>query len=83
MGRVIKCMAEVGDWFGDGRLLLESDALVFRGARQLELPLTEILGVHDEDGWLVIEHTGGRDRFDLGTLTPAWANAIRKLRGSR
>ena len=76
MGREIRCMAELRDWTGDGRLLLETDALIFRGAKKLIIPRTDIKAVRDDNGWLVIEHGSDIDRFDLGKLAPSWVNAI-------
>jgi hypothetical protein len=76
MGREIRCMAEVGDWTGHGRLLLETDDLIFRGARRTVIPRAQIRSVRAQDGWLVVEHGGGTDRFDLGKLAESWANAI-------
>ena len=77
MGREIKCMAEFGTWTGTGRLLLETDELIFRGAERLTVPFTAVRGVRDEDGWLVVVHgTGETARFDLGKLTPSWVTAI-------
>ena len=81
MGREIRCMAEVADWTGEGRLMLESHELIFRGARKLTIPLTSIRSVRDENGWLVVEHGASRDRFDLGKLAPGWVNAIAHPRG--
>jgi hypothetical protein len=76
MGREIRCMAELRDWTGDGRLLLETDALIFRGAKKLTIPRAEITSVRDDNGWLVVEDGDDVDRFDLGKLTPSWVNAI-------
>jgi hypothetical protein len=76
MGREIRCMAELRDWTGDGRLLLETDELIFRGAKKLVIPRTAIKAVRADDGWLVVEHDDDIDRFDLGKLAPSWVNAI-------
>ena len=81
MGREIRCMAEVGDWVGQGRLLLETDELVFRGAKRTVVPRASIRTVRAQDGWLVVEHAGGIDRFDLGNLAESWVNAIAHPRG--
>lgn len=81
MGREIRCFAEIEGWVGDGRLLLETDQLLFRGARRLVVPLTSIRSVRDDSGWLVVEHgTDELARFDLGKLAPSWVNAITKPR---
>jgi hypothetical protein len=76
MGREALCLAEFGDWMGEGKLLLETDELVFRGASRLRVPLREIRGASDEDGWLVVRHAGGSARFDLGAVAGRWAHAI-------
>ena len=69
-------MAELRDWTGDGRLLLETDELIFRGAKKLVIPRAEIKTVRADNGWLVVEHGNDSDRFDLGKLAPSWVNAI-------
>jgi hypothetical protein len=76
MGREIRCMAELGDWVGQGRLLLETDELIFRGALRSVVPRASIRDARAQDGWLVVEHAGGVDRFDLGNLAESWARAI-------
>jgi hypothetical protein len=77
MGREARCMGALGDWVGEGKLLLETDDLIFRGAQRLKVPLREITEAAAEAGWLVVTHPGGRARFDLGTAAPKWADAIR------
>jgi hypothetical protein len=69
-------MAEIDGWAGDGRLLLETDELIFRGARRLSIARGDIRSTRDEDGWLVVEHPDGVARFDLGRLAPGWVHAI-------
>lgn len=69
-------MAEVGDWVGHGRLLLETDELSFRGAQKLVVPRASIKSARAQDGWLIVEHERGVERFDLGNLAEGWARAI-------
>lgn len=76
MGRETRCLAEIDDWVGDGRLLLETDELIFRGARRLKIARADVRSVRAEDGWLIVEHAHGVARFDLGRLTAGWLNAI-------
>lgn len=76
MGREIRCMAELGDWVGQGRLQLETDELIFRGAQRTVVPRAAIRDARAQDGWLIVEHERGTDRFDLGDLAPSWAQAI-------
>lgn len=73
-------MAEFGGWVGEGKLLLETDELIFRGATRLRVPLGDIVRVEAADGWLVVEHPAGRARFDLGAAAAKWAHAIRHPR---
>ena len=77
MGREARCMAQLGDWVGEGKLLLETDDLLVRGAQRLKVPLREISGVESTDGWLAVAHPGGTARFDLGAAAAKWADAIR------
>lgn len=79
MGREARCLGEFGSWAGEGKLLLETDELVFRGAARLAVPLKQ-LQVEARDGWLEVEHPGGQARFDLGDAAAKWAHAIRNPR---
>lgn len=76
MGREARCLAEFGEWMGEGKVLLETDALIFRGASRLNIPLRDIRGAAAEDGWLIIRHERGSARFDLGDAAEKWAHAI-------
>jgi hypothetical protein len=80
MGREARCMAELGGWVGEGKLLLETDDLIFRGAQRLKVPLREITAVEAADGWLEVAHPGGGARFDLGEAAAKWADSIRNPR---
>ena len=80
MGREARCMAEFGGWVGEGKLLLETDELIFRGAARLRIPLGDIASAEAADGWLTIEHAAGGARFDLGAAAAKWAHAIRHPR---
>ena len=76
MGREALCMAEFAGWTGAGKLLLETDDIVFRGAQRLRVQLRAVKKASADGGWLEIAHTGGRARFDLGTAAVKWAHAI-------
>lgn len=76
MGREALCMAEFSGWTGDGKLLLETDDIVFRGAQRLRVQLRDLKKASADGGWLEIEHTGGTARFDLGNAAAKWAHAI-------
>ena len=70
------CMAEIEGWAGEGRVLLETDELIFRGAKRLAVRLESILDARADDGWLVVAHAEGEARFDLGAAAEKWAYAI-------
>jgi hypothetical protein len=80
MGREARCMGEFDGWLGEGKLLLETDDLLFRGASRLKVPLATIRGAEAVEGWLEITHAGGRARFDLGDAAAKWARSIRNPR---
>ncbi|MGH7555562.1 MAG: DUF3052 family protein [Longimicrobiales bacterium] len=69
-------MAEFGAWVGEGKLLLETDDLIFRGAERLKIPLVRVSKAEAVDGWLEIVHADGRARFDMGDDATKWAASI-------
>jgi hypothetical protein len=73
-------MAEFGAWVGEGKLLLETDELIFRGAERLKIRLAQIRSAEAVDGWLDIVHADGSARFDLGDAAEKWASSIRNPR---
>jgi hypothetical protein len=81
MGKEARVLAEIDGWEGEGKLLLETDELFFRGARRLTVPLASITSLSNEKGWLHIVHEAGDARFDLGdAYAEKWMHAIRNPR---
>ena len=76
MGREVLCTARIGRKSAEGRLLLETDDLIFRGDPRLSVPLRSIGSATATDGWLEVEYDGGRARFELGDAAVKWAHAI-------
>ena len=76
MGREVKCEAVIGRWRGDGKLLLETDELIFRGENRLVVARSDITGAAHEDGWLIIDHRGGGARFSVGRGVERWVDDI-------
>jgi hypothetical protein len=77
VGKEARVFAELCVWTGEGKLLLETDELMFRGAKKLTIPLSSIDGMSIEDGWLVVKHGADEARFDLGTdYAVKWRHAI-------
>jgi hypothetical protein len=73
-------MAEFGGWMGEGKLQLETDTLIFRGAARWSAPVKETV-VAARDGWLEARHGDAVARFDLGAAAERWAHAIANPRG--
>ena len=77
MGRELACAAVVNGERVQGRALLETDALVFRGDARLSIPLREVSDVQTERGRLTVNHPGGTAIFELGREAESWARRIR------
>lgn len=78
MGAEAVCRATFGKERGEGRALLEADALVFRGGFRLKIPLKDVKSVAAKDGELVVAWPGGTATFELGAKAAAWAERIAK-----
>ena len=76
MGREARCEAVIGRTKTEGRLLLETDDLVFRGEPRLAVRLQSIARAEVRNGWLEIAHPDGTARFALGDAAEKWAHAI-------
>ncbi|MBI4543721.1 MAG: DUF3052 family protein [Gemmatimonadetes bacterium] len=76
MGQQAFCTARWAGRSSEGKLLLESDALVFRGEFRLAVPYREMKRVTTRDGWLTIEYAAGEASFELGPLADKWAHRI-------
>lgn len=78
MGAEAACRATFGSERGEGKALLETDALVFRGAFRLKIPLKDVRSVAANEGNLVVAWPGGTATFELGARAAAWAGKIAK-----
>lgn len=76
MGREATCNAVIGKWKGSGKVLLETDDLIFRGEQRLVVPRSGIASAKADDGWLVIKHGKGSARFEVGKGVERWVNDI-------
>jgi Protein of unknown function (DUF3052) len=76
MGREAKCDGEFDGWTGPGRLLLETDDLIFRGPKRFAIARRSIESAVAAEAWLEIRHAGGLARFDLGSAAARWAHDI-------
>ena len=76
MGKEAVCRAKFGRESGEGKALLETDELLFRGDFRVSVPLKEIQSVDAEDGRLAVKWPGGRLVLELGRGAEKWAQAI-------
>lgn len=81
MGRETTCRGEGTAGAADGRLLLETDELIFRGPARVRIPFASIRAVSAQDGWLTVQYDGGAMRFEVGADAAKWAERIQKPRG--
>jgi len=77
MGREAMCRARFGREAGDGKALLETDEVLFRGDFRARVPLREISAVVVRAGVLTLAWPGGRLALTLGDQAGKWADAIR------
>jgi hypothetical protein len=77
MGQEVVGSAEVEGRTFKGKVLLETDEILFRGDERLRIPFADIKKVSVDDGRLVVRHKGGSVTFDLGPAASRWAERIR------
>ncbi len=71
-----------GEQSSEGKALLETSELIFRGGFRLRIPFREVQDLLVEDGRLDVKWPGGRASFDIGQrYAPAWAEKMRNPRG--
>ncbi|HLK21008.1 MAG TPA: hypothetical protein VKT81_18790 [Bryobacteraceae bacterium] len=77
MGQEIKCRVEFGKEASDGKALLESAEVLFRGDFRLKIPFHSITSMDAANGKLKIQFGEGAAVFHLGTAAEKWADKIR------
>jgi hypothetical protein len=82
VGLEAKCQLRVGRTVHDGKALLETDEVIFRGPPdvRLKIPLTSITSISANNGALRIDHADGRAVLELGAAAEKWAERIRSPR---
>jgi hypothetical protein len=77
MGAEAKCTLTFGKTTADGKALLETDALIFRGGDvRLSVPYTQMSSVEAKDGSLRVKFPEGLAVFAIGDAAPKWAHKI-------
>src|SRR5918999_6333842 len=78
MGAESKCTLTFGKTRADGKALLETDALIFRGGDvRLSVPYKQMSSVEAKDGALRVKFPDGVAVFAVGDVAPRWAEKIR------
>lgn len=78
MGAEARCRASSGGTSADGKALLETDELMFRGeGLRLAIPYNAITRVEVKEGRLRVVWADGTADFELGALAAKWADKIR------
>ena len=77
MGVEANCVATYRRQTSNGKALLETDYLLFRGDFRLRVPFVDIRLVDARDGRLVLRFGKETAAFDLGKRAEIWAQKIR------
>ena len=76
MGAELDCRAKFRSKSSNGRALLETNEIIFRGDFRLKIPLKEISAAKALNGKLAITFSEGEATFDLGPAAEKWAYKI-------
>jgi hypothetical protein len=77
MGSEAKCRLTFGPTRADGKALLETDALIFRGGDvRLSIPYARVSRVEAKAGTLRVTFPDGVAAFAIGDAAPKWAAKI-------
>jgi hypothetical protein len=80
MGEEARCIVRFRDARSEGKALLETDELIFRGDFRIAVPLKGITALDASDGELRVEFADGEATFELGPKAERWAERIRNPR---
>ena len=76
MGNELNCKARFGGQESEGKALLETSEILFRGDFRLKIPFAEMKSVKAVDGELRIEFAEGKVSLALGEQAEKWAHKI-------
>ena len=80
MGAELKCVAHFDGKRSEGKALLETDHVLFRGTFRLKILHKAITKLDADDGKLVITYPDGTAILELGPSAAKWADKIRNPR---
>ncbi|HWY77524.1 MAG TPA: hypothetical protein VN281_18045, partial [Verrucomicrobiae bacterium] len=72
MGNELKCTVRFGKESSEGKALLETSEVLFRGAFRLNVPFASIKSVKAVDGELRLETAHGLAVFEIGVAAEKW-----------
>ncbi|HME07998.1 MAG TPA: hypothetical protein VKG25_13165, partial [Bryobacteraceae bacterium] len=73
MGREKMCRVEFGKQVSEGKALLETDEILFRGDFRLKIRRGEVRKIEALDGQMHVHHSAGVAIFHLGEDAGKWA----------
>lgn len=76
MGAESRCTVHFEGKRSEGKALLETDHLVFRGSFRLNIPRRSITRLHAANGTLRVTFPDGTASFELGPIAAKWADKI-------
>jgi hypothetical protein len=76
MGNEVKCRVQFGKQHGEGRALLETSEILFRGDFRLEIPFSTIKSAKAVDGELRLQTPEGLAVFHLDAAAEKWCGKI-------
>lgn len=81
MGQEIKCRVDFGKQTSDGKALLGTSEVLFRGSFRLKIPFQSITGLDASPATLKITFADGSAVFHIGPAAEKWAAKIRNPLG--
>lgn len=76
MGNEVKCTVRFGKQTSEGKALLETSEVLFRGAFRLKIPFTTIKSAKAMDGELHLQTADGLAVFEIGSAAEKWREKI-------
>lgn len=76
MGNELKCTARFGQEVSEGKALLETSEILFRGDFRLKIPFASIKSAKAVDGELRLQTSNGLAVFELGPAAEKWREKI-------
>jgi len=76
VGNELKCMVSFGEQRSEGKALLETSEIFFRGGFRLKIPFSTIKSAKAVDGELCLQTSQGLAVFHLGAAAEKWCDKI-------